>query len=253
MNVMADAIANLAEGCDVTGVGVAVPGMIDGDRTHVRRMPNFPREWDDLDIPVGLAAALAARSLNIPSKIENDANCYALGEGSAGDAVGIKDFVTFTMGTGIGCGIISGGRLLAGAHGMAGEAGHLVVRGDAPCGCGGMGHAETFAAADGTSRRARELGLPADFGELWMMRGNHGADIVIDATLDAMARAIASTCHLLDPELIIIGGGMSRAEGIGEALHKRTLPYLSRPFKAMFNLKISQLGNDAALYGAASI
>jgi glucokinase len=256
IGVMADAIADLAGGGAVSGIGVAIPGMIDADRGHVRSMPNFPVEWRDLDVADRLAVAIRSRGpdvIDMPVRIENDANCYALGEGIAGAAVGVNDFIAVTMGTGMGCGIVSGGRLVTGAHGMAGEAGHLVVGGDAACGCGGIGHAETLAAADGISRRARELGLPEDFSDLWGMRGNRDADAVIDTALDAMARAIASLCHMLDPELVILGGGMSRAPGIREAVHSRARPYLSGPFKTALRLEISPLGNDAALYGAAAI
>jgi glucokinase len=253
MNAMAEAVLRLSKGGNVTAVGVAIPGMLDADRRHSRRLPNFPLEWDDLDVPAALETALNVRDIHLEIHIENDANCYALGEGSAGEAMGVADFVTFTMGTGIGCGIVSGGRLLTGAHGMAGEGGHLVISGSAPCGCGGLGHSETLAAADGTSARAEAKGLPVDFGELWKQRGTPDVDEVIDTTLDAMARTIASACHMLDPEIVIIGGGMSRAEGIGEALHRHAVPYLSRPFKNGLRLKISKLGNDAALYGAASI
>ncbi|MDR1472337.1 MAG: ROK family protein [Synergistaceae bacterium] len=256
IDAMTGAIANLAEGQEVSGAGVAMPGMIDADRRHARRMPNFPKEWDDLDVAGCLDSALNSRGLGIRARIENDANCYALGEGSSGAAIGIRDFIVLTMGTGIGCGIVSGGRLLVGSHGMAGEAGHLVVRGDVQCRCGGMGHAETLAAADGTSARARTAGLPEDFGELWGMMGRGGAGAAIDVievTLDAMARVIASVCHLLDPELVILGGGMSKAHGIGPAIRERAIPYLSRPFKNTLRLEISPLGNDAALYGAAGI
>jgi glucokinase len=253
MDAMADIAARLAEGADVSFIGVAIPGMLDSDRRHSRRLPNFPAEWNDLDVPGALGEALAARHMAAGINIENDANCYALGEGRAGEAIGAENFVVFTMGTGIGCGIVTGGRLLTGAHGMAGEGGHLVVGGSAPCGCGGMGHSETLAAADGTSARALSKGLPADFSELWAMRENPDAGEVIETTLDAMARAIASVCHMLDPEMVIIGGGMSRAAGIKEALRERAIPYLSRPFKETLDLRISRLGNVAALYGAAGI
>jgi glucokinase len=253
MNAMAEAVARLSVGYNVTSAGVAIPGMLDSDRRHSRRLPNFPLEWDDLDVPSALESALEARHIHLRIHIENDANCYALGERSAGEARGVSDFVTFTMGTGIGCGIVTGGKLLTGAHGMAGEGGHLVVSGDAPCGCGGKGHSETLAAADGTSSRAVAKGLPTDFSELWALRETSGADEVIGTTLDAMARTIASACHLLDPKIVIIGGGMSRAAEIKEALHERTIPYLSRPFKEKLDIRISRLGNDAALYGAASI
>jgi glucokinase len=253
MEAIASAAERLSEGYKLDMVGVAVPGMLNAGRRRAFRLPNFPVEWDDLDIAETVGYALASRGICAPVGIENDANCYALGEGSAGEAVGISDFVTFTMGTGIGCGIVTGGRLLTGAHGMAGEGGHVVVRGGTPCGCGGKGHSETLAAADGTSARALAKGLPEDFEKLWKMRGDPAADEVLDVTIDAMARTVATACHLLDPERVIIGGGMSGAEGIGDILKSRSAEYLSRPFKKLLDIRISRLGSDAALYGAASV
>lgn len=252
LRAMSGSIAELARDAEITGIGIAIPGMIDADRRHVRKMPNFPG-WDDLDVPAALGRALDEQGLHLPVCIENDANCYALGEGSAGEAVGLSDYVVFTMGTGIGCGIVLGGHLLVGAHGMAGETGHIVVCGDAPCGCGGMGHVETLAAADGTIARARAAGLDGDFRALWERRGQETADLVLGTTLDAMARATASVCHMLDPQRIIIGGGMSQAPGIGEEIAKRAIPYLSKPFKTALDLRVSKLCNDAALYGAAAL
>ncbi|MDR1133283.1 MAG: ROK family protein [Synergistaceae bacterium] len=253
MEAIAFAAERLSGGEKITSVGVAVPGMLNADRRRALRLPNFPAEWDDLDVVDAVETALESHGMNVPVLIENDANCYALGEGSAGEAVGVSDFVTFTMGTGIGCGIVTGGRLLTGAHGMAGEGGHVVVRGEAPCGCGGKGHSETLAAADGTSARALAKGLPEDFEKLWKMRGQAEADEVLDVTIDVMARTIATACHLLDPEIVIIGGGMSRGEGIGDALKSRSVGYLSRPFKKLLDIRISRLGSEAALYGAVSI
>jgi glucokinase len=254
MSAMADAVESLIDGSDESvSIGVAVPGVLDTARRHSLRLSNFPKDWDNLDLQRALGGVLGERHISAQIYAENDANCYALGEWSAGEAVGISDFVAFTMGTGIGCGIITGGVLLTGAHGMAAEGGHLVTGGDAPCGCGGRGHTETLAAADGTAARAAARGLPTDFGELWAMRGNADADEVLETTLDTMARAIASVCHILDPEVVIIGGGMSRAEGIGKALYERTLPYMSYPLKKLLDLRVSSLGNNAALYGAASI
>jgi glucokinase len=254
LDAMAEEIARLSGGVDISSVGVAVPGMLDKERRLALRLPNFPRDWDGLDIPEELGAMLVERKIHAGGiRMENDANCYALGEGLAGEAVGVSDFVTFTLGTGIGCGIVSGGRLITGAHGMAGEGGHMVVSGDEPCGCGGVGHSETIAAADGTTARALAKGLPGDFRELWAMRGRRDADEVIGATLDAMARTIASACHLMDPAMVIIGGGMSRADGIAGALRERTIPYLSTPFKDVIDVRVSRLGNEAALYGAAGL
>jgi glucokinase len=254
MDAIAGVVLRLSKGACLDAVGIAVPGMLDAQRRHSKRMPNFSHEWDDLDVPAALGLALKKKGVGVGGvKMENDANCYALGERCAGEAIGMSDFVVFTMGTGIGCGIVAGGRLLTGFHGMAGEGGHLVVSGDAPCRCGGRGHSETIAAADGTTERALAKGLPGDFRDLWAMRGDPGADEVIAPTLDAMARTIASTCHMLDPEIVILGGGMSKADGIKEALRERTVPYLSHPFKDKLDIRVSKLGNEAALYGAASL
>jgi glucokinase len=254
MDAISSAAARVSKGQSPDSVGIAVPGMLDPGRRFSRKLANFSRGWDDLDVPAALSGALKDKGVDAGSvRMENDANCYALGERSAGEAVGLSDFVTFTMGTGIGCGIVADGRLLTGSHGMAGEGGHLVVLGVAPCSCGGRGHCETIAAADGTTERALAKGLPDDFRSLWAMRHDRRADEVIEPTLDAMARAIASTCHMLDPEAVILGGGMSRAEGIGEAIRERTIPYLSNPFKDKLDIRVSKLGNEAALYGAASL
>jgi glucokinase len=253
ISLMADMVSELAENQRIEGVGVAVPGMIDSARRYSRRMANFPEEWDNLDISDTLSKALASRELYMPVKIENDANCYALGEGTAGAAVGLADYVVFTMGTGIGCGIVLGGKILIGAHGMAAEGGHIVVEGGAPCGCGGMGHAETLSAADGTVKRARTAGILGEFKDIWDMRGDPEADRVLGVTIDGMARTVATVTHLLDPEAIIIGGGMSRGKGICDAIRDAAMPYLAYPYRSVLNLRVSKLGNDAALYGAASV
>lgn len=254
MDIMANLVSELAAGEKPECVGVAIPGMVDADRRHARRLPNFPAaEWDDLDVPDVFGGIIASRGARLPVKIENDANCYALGEGSAGAAALSGDYVVFTLGTGIGGGVVLGGKLITGFHGMAGESGHIVVAGDAPCGCGGAGHVETLAAADGTGKRAVAAGLPEDFRELWALRGTPRADAVLEPGIDALARAVASACHLLDPEMVVLGGGMSSAPGIREAVYDRAMRYLSRPFKDKLDLRVSALGNDAALFGAADI
>ena len=176
-----------------------------------------------------------------------------MGEGLAGQAVGLLDYAVFTMGTGIGCGIFVGGKLLTGAHGMAGECGHAVVGGLETCGCGGIGHAETMSAADGTIKRAEAEGLTGSFKDLWAKRGYARVDRVLDVTIDGMARAVATICHTLDPEAIILGGGMSRAPGIGEAIREASMRYLAHPYRGNLDLRISTIGSAAALYGAANI
>lgn len=250
---IAEMTAELAAGDSIESVGLAVPGMLSSDRRHARRLPNFPPEWDDLDVVSALERALAGCGTSAPVHAENDANCYALGEGYAGAAAGMSDYVVFTMGTGIGMGVVIGGRLLTGSHGMAGEGGHIWSGGDDVCGCGGVGHLETIASADGTERRASAAGLPADMKKLWPMRHDPAVSAVLEPMIEAMARAVSSVIMILDPEAIVIGGGMSEAPGLLDAIDSASRTYMARPFRGLAQILRSSLGADAAIYGAASL
>ena len=208
---------------------------------------------------VALGAAVERRlaELGIRAKaaIENDANCAALGEGMAGEAAGMEDYVVLTLGTGVGAGIVSGGRLVRGAHGMAAECGHMALCGAelTGCGCGGAGHLEEAASADWLERRAKAAGLPADFKSLWQMRAAPEAEAIISPALEALSRGIASITVTLDPEAVILSGGMSRADGLTEELAARAQKYLPAPFRPYFRLETSKLGGEAAVIGAASL
>jgi glucokinase len=242
-----DQIRNLAD-ClapRTIPVGVGVPGMLDLEREHVLKPPNFPG-WAGVPL-----RRLLAEKLGRFVVLENDANCYALGEGWGGAARGLSDYVVFTLGTGIGGGIVLGGRLLLGSHGMGGEIGHMVVGAFESCGCGGVGHLEAVGGADFGERYARELGLVPDLRMLWGERSGRAAP-VWDRLLDSYARAIASVAHVFDPQAIILGGGLSRGEGFLDVLRPRVEPYLAQPFKGKVELRVSGLGSLAAAVGAAA-
>ena len=173
----------------------------------------------------------------------------------AGEAAGMEDYVVLTLGTGVGAGIVSGGRLVRGAHGMAAECGHMALCGAelTGCGCGGAGHLEEAASADWLERRAKAAGLPADFKSLWQLRAAPEAETIISPALEALARGIASITVTLDPEAVILSGGMSRADGLAEELAARAQKYLPAPFRPYFRLETSKLGGEAAVIGAASL
>ncbi len=235
-------------------VGVGLPGFVGRDRKTVARLTNY-ENCDGLALGDMLERRLAAAGFAAKAVIENAANCAALGEGMAGEAAGMDDYVVLTLGTGIGAGIVSGGRLLRGAHGMAAECGHMALCGPSlrGCGCGGAGHLEEAASADWLERRASEAGLPADFRKLWEMRGASEAGAILDPALETLARGVASICAALDPEAVILSGGMSRAEGIAEEISARAEKYLPAPYRPYFSLKASKLGGEAAVIGAASL
>lgn len=253
LSAVSDITLRLARGCDSCRVGVGLPGFIDKERLRVRRLTNF-HGCDGLPLGMMIAERLAEKGLHAPVSIENDANCAALGEGLAGEAAGLSDYVVLTLGTGVGAGIVADGRLLRGAHGMAAECGHIAVcEGDSLCGCGGVGHLERAASADWLEGRAKEAGLPGDFKKLWGARGESRAAEIIEPALEALARGIASVCATLDPEAVIISGGMARAEGLAAELSARAEKYLSAPFRDSFELRVSKLGGEAAVIGAASL
>lgn len=239
-------IEKVAPGANLP-VGVGIPGMLDAGREKTLLLPNFPG-WEGLPV----RAMLSART-GLPVRIENDANCHALGEGWAGAAAGMSDFVLFALGTGVGGAVVTGGRLLKGSHGMAGEPGHMVLGGDEPCGCGARGHLEAVSGADALERQARARGLPPDIKLLWTRRNDPDAASLWNKALDFIARGVASAIHLLDPEAVIFAGGLSRGEGFLGALTPMVKNYLAPPFRKTLDLRLGVLGNDAPVIGAAAL
>lgn len=232
---------------EVVPVGLGVPGMLDLSREHIKKMPNFPG-WEGTSLK-----ALLEEHLKRPVAIENDANCYALGEGWAGAAKDLSSYIVITLGTGVGGGIVLDGKLLKGAHGMAGEPGHIAIGKDEYCGCGGRGHLEAICGADALERLARSWGISDDLPRLWQDRKNLVIADFWNAALDLWGRGVASIIHILDPEAIVIGGGLSRNEGFLESLRPHVIPYLALPFREVLDLRLSLLGNDAPIIGAAAV
>lgn len=247
-------VMRFAESGEECFAGMGLPGFVAKDRKTVARLTNY-ENCDGIALGAAVERRLAERGLRAKAAIENDANCAALGEGMAGEAVGMEDYVVLTLGTGVGAGIVSGGRLVRGAHGMAAECGHMALCGAelTGCGCGGAGHLEEAASADWLERRAKAAGLPADFKSLWQMRAAPEAEAIISPALEALARGIASITVTLDPEAVILSGGMSRAAGLAEELAACAQKYLPAPFRPYFTLKTSSLSGEAAVIGAASL
>jgi glucokinase len=254
VDCIADMTAEVSHNKEISFAGVGIPGFLDVSRKIITKLPNFSG-LENIEFIEHLGKALNKRGMSPSLGMENDANCFALGEAFYGAAKGCSDFIVLTLGTGIGSGIFVNGRLVTGAHGMAGEAGHISISGfkDLKCGCGSAGHLETLVSADYIERMALKEGLPGDFKLLWQMRSDDRADDLISNALETMARGIASLIAILDPEKIIISGGMSKAEGIAAELEKRTASWLPLPLRKHLNIEVSNLGADAALYGAALI
>ncbi len=194
-------------------LGLGCPGVIDpGSGALVGCTPHLPH-WDSLPVRARLATALGRDLV-----VDNDANLAALAEHRVGAARGARVSLTVTVGTGIGCGVVVEGRVLRGAHGGAGELGHLPLDGRYPCRCGVPGCVEPECSGSGLVSRAHEAGLdagsPADVFAL-AGAGEPRAARLIERMTDRLGALIGAAVQLLDPEVVVVGGGVANA---GEAL-----------------------------------
>lgn len=246
---------------EVVGVGVGVPGPVN-ENGEVPRAVNL--HWGYMNIPKQLSELTG-----LPVKAGNDANVAALGELWKGGGEGRHNMIMVTLGTGVGGGIIIQDKMIAGSHGAGGEIGHAHIDDSItdPCNCGNCGCLEQVASATGIARLAREALAKTDAPSL--MRGcpNVSAKTVFDAVKenDAVAiqvaerfgeylgKALAVFATVADPEIIVIGGGVSKAGPI-------LLDFITRPFRkyAFSECKetefaLAKLGNDAGIYGAAKL
>jgi len=248
----------------VVGIGMGLPGFLDLERGVIKRLTNLP--WENVPI-VERLETLCRR----PVRIDNDANVAALGESWSGAGAGVDDMVAITLGTGVGGGVIAGGRLIHGISNAAGEIGHVCVEpGGARCGCGQRGCLETISSATGIVRLAREalekgestsLAETSQTGELTARdvfqaaeRGDAVASRVVQTAVDALARVMAMVTVVLNPARFVIGGGVARAgdtlfQPLEHAYRKHVLPSAAEGVEIV----PAKLGNNAGIIGAAGL
>ncbi|HET8600308.1 MAG TPA: ROK family glucokinase [Segeticoccus sp.] len=265
----ADLVGELSREHDVAAVGVACAGFIDKSGATVLFAPNLA--WRDEPMKLRLESVL-----EVPVIIENDANAAAWGEFRFGPARDVDDMVFLTLGTGVGGGVVIDGRLLRGAWGVAAELGHMrVVPDGIRCGCGNRGCWEMYASGSALMREARDLihsGSPhaaalsdACGGEPDRLRGiditalAEQGDAAAGELLADLGRWVgegaASVAAILDPELIVLGGGVSEAGELllepARAAFRRQLTGRGHRPEARFAL--ATLGNSAGIIGAAAL
>ena len=249
-----------------SAVGVGVPGLVDTDGV-LRFAPNLAGVVD-LDV----RGALRARFPRVAVRVDNDATCAGWAEGQVGSAKGASHALLITLGTGIGGGIVADGRVLRGAHGFAGEVGHMVVDRDGPpCPCGQRGCWERFASGSGLARLAREAVTARPFGPMVDLaggdpenvRGEHVTQAAAGGDPDALAvmrlfsrwvaLGLANLANVFDPELFVLGGGLVEAGEVllgpvREAFAGLVLAGAHRPAVA---IEAAALGERAGAIGAA--
>ncbi|MGV3621930.1 MAG: ROK family protein [Archangium sp.] len=242
----AELIRSLPETDGVVGVGFA--GMLNG--SVVVNAPNLG--WRDVDFGGELSRALGGR----PVQLVNDLSAAAWGEFSAGVAKGTRDSFTVFAGTGVGSAIISGGALLTGASQVAGEFGHVkvVAEGGRRCGCGQDGCLEAYAGGAKLGEWMQEEGLEGGAGDLETLvaQGNAVAKKLHEFAATHLALAIANQVSVLNPAVLVLGGGVltrspNMVAKIRDVVARRSTVASTRTLR----IEMASLGDDSGLVGAA--
>ncbi len=243
---------------ELIGIGIGVPGPVDDNGT-VNKCHNLG--WGVFNVSQALSQLTA-----LPVKTGNDANMAALGESWKGGAGNYRNVLLATFGTGVGGGIIINGKPVNGAHGSAGEIGHLVLepKESALCSCGKRGCVEQYCSATGIVRLAKKrLAANDDVTSLREISPLTCKDVfdagnakdavaleILEQVYDYMGQFLANVCCTVDPEVVVLGGGVSRA---GQSLldgAKRYFQQYAFPACKPTAFALATLGNDAGAYGA---
>lgn len=246
---------------DIAGIGVGVPGPIKEDGT-VLKCANLG--WDIFNVNDKLSELTGLRVA-----AANDANVAALGEMWMGGGKGYQDVVMVTLGTGVGGGVIIGGKVIAGSNGAGGEIGHITIdpNEEDTCGCGGHGHLEQYASATGIVRMANKrlktytkdttlrnvapLSAKTIFDHA--KAGDELAISLVDDLGKYLGLALSHVAATVDPQVFVIGGGVSKAGDILIDVIKKH--YNKNILFALSNkeFRLATLGNDAGIYGCAKL
>lgn len=251
-------IAEEVDRADVIGIGIGVPGPVNREGV-VNKCINLG--WGVFNIEQALSELTG-----FPVKAGNDASVAALGECWKGGGKGCENMVFVTLGTGVGGGIVAGGKLLYGSHGAGGELGHVVINRQErrSCSCGKRGCLEQYGSATGIVRMAKDLMEQTETPS--SLRGREAltckdvfdaakaedplAKEILEQVFAYLGEGLANVCDVTDPETVVLGGGVSKAgqmlvDGV-ERYFKKNVFHAVSPVQ----FRLAELGNDAGAYGA---
>lgn len=245
-------------------MGVGVPGIYNPETGVIPFCTNLG--WHDVPFVEEMH-----KHLNLPVHVDNDATVAGYAESIAGVSAGTRASVFLTLGTGVGGGIVLGGRPYSGVHGIGSEIGHMILQMDGePCTCGNEGCFERYASATAIIREARRA-VKKDPQSMMMKNcggnperinakividcakaGDKTARAVFDAYVRALAHGIISIINVLDPEIIVLGGGVSMAgEFLLNAVREAVKPLIFFKTMPYARIELARLGADAGIIGAA--
>lgn len=270
---MADAVLGLLDPSvdprltmdQVESIGAGIPGLAD-DNGVVIFCTNMG--WKNVPLRESFQ-----RRINKPFYVDNDANVAALAESIAGVSAGTSSSVFITLGTGIGCGIMINGKIWKGFHGIGGEMGHMILELDGePCTCGNRGCLERYCSATALIQMARRMVAGHPESLILSLAGNDPMKIVAKTVFDALregdpfaeklfrryvsclSQSIANVVNFLDPEVILLGGGVSKAgDVLLNAVREEYPKYVVYGDMPMPPIRIAALGADAGIIGAAML
>lgn len=250
---------------DIDSMGVGSPGAID----PVNGVVCYANNLGFNNVPM---AKMLKERMGVDFYIENDANAAAFGEYIAGAGRGTNDFIAITLGTGVGGGVIIDGKIYSGSNYAGAELGHTVIAMDGePCSCGRKGCWEAYASATALIRQTKHAMIENPYSVMWelcgndinkvdgrtafdaMRKGDGAGKAVVDKYVEYIAVGISNNINIFQPEVLCIGGGISKE---GDNLVKPIKAFLekenyARNVEKQTELKIAELGNDAGIIGAA--
>ena len=262
-------VRNLQQRHEVAAVGVGAAAYVDADRSTVLFAPNLA--WRDEPLRVNVE-----KRCGLPVVVENDANAAAWAEARFGAGRGQQYLVVLTVGTGLGGGLVTGGELYRGRQGIAAEFGHVTVEpGGRRCGCGGRGCWERYASGRALILEAQELATvsPAIAGRLLELAGGRPESITglhvpraardgDEAALEAfrvigtwLGQGMAALTAVLDPEVFVLGGGVSAAGELLREPAERSLQerITARAYRQVPAVRLAEFGPEAGIVGAADL
>lgn len=245
---------------EMAGIGLGIPGFIDDQTGYVVEVVNIG--WSMVNVREPLQSLF-----HVPVVLENDANCAALGEAWIGAGRNSSSALCITLGTGVGGGIVLEQRIWRGVNHMAGEIGHLVMDPEGSlCNCGRSGCLETYSSATGLLRLAKAAlhdGIPSRLTEntlsppmifRYAKTGDELASTVVAKSAEMLGRGLALAANLINPEVIIVGGGLAQAgEVLMQPVRSAFMKYALPRVNAAVRIVPALLGNDAGVVGAGRL
>lgn len=268
VDAVIDLIAEATSGTQssqIAGIGIGLPALIDFRNQSIEFCANLPLAGIDV-------RSLVASRVHLDVTLDNDSNCAAIGESRYGAATGVRDFVMITLGTGVGGALLLNGALYRGSRGFGGEIGHMVVRlGGPQCPCGGLGHLESYLGrraiavrgrdaagiSGGEAIRAQAGGDPDAVTAEHVVRAALAGDGVACGILleagDILGEALVGIVNLLNPRLIVVGGGIGGSAGMLVARAADVVAAEALAGRRDVTVVHALLGNDAGVLGAAAL